>query len=71
MRLARLRPPRIEPATPGTAFMVPGSREGGPLAHALQGAFEGFWLARWKTCPYCAERIRRNAVFCKHCHHDL
>jgi len=24
-----------------------------------------------KTCPYCAEEIKYNAVVCKHCHKDV
>lgn len=25
----------------------------------------------YKKCPYCAERIRSNAIVCKHCHSSL
>lgn len=28
-------------------------------------------IPRFKTCPYCAERVKEEAVACKHCGRDL
>ncbi len=25
----------------------------------------------WRVCPYCKERVKRDAVVCRYCHRDL
>jgi hypothetical protein len=46
----------------------------GMVAAAFAGIFflvENLTVAGGKTCPYCAEKIKKAAKFCRYCQRDV
>jgi hypothetical protein len=61
-------PPLQQEGQTGSAVQAMSAIPVQSLSRPVPGDTDG---QDWKTCPYCAEQVRRKAIKCKHCLSDL